>query len=106
MLDADYLIRGWVGNTPQPKTEWLNRKQPGINKKDKQMETNEVDEAIKKGPRLCWVWNAGRGAPYPAVIGRVQKVHNWKQYIDIEGRGWENAELVKREEIEKYLGDK
>ena len=103
--------------------EWLERRLPGIKsgpipdnfypqKFDQGLlnqkplsATDRVEEAVKINPRLCWVWNADRGMPYAVVVGRVQRVHNWKRYIDVEGRDWEHAELISREEIEKYLGE-
>lgn len=87
--------------------EWTDRPTPGVESKRKAdiaAGVENLDEALKKDPRLCWVWNTDQGL-YLAVVTRVQKLHNWRQYIDTEGRGWGNARLAKREGIEKYLGE-
>lgn len=66
--------------------------------------TDNVEEAVKVNPRLCWVWNSG-GNRYLDIVNRKQVVHNWVRYISESGAMFEHAELISREEIEKYLGD-
>ena len=70
------------------------------------MENEELNKALKKGPRFCRVGSAGSLDPGAfKIIVRRHKVGNWVWYIDQEGYYWERAELVPRAEIEKYLGD-
>jgi len=68
------------------------------------MET--VDEAIKERPRLCRVTAGLSNRTELQIITRVHAYGfgAWKQYIGIDGRGWDHAALVKRSDIEPFLG--
>lgn len=66
------------------------------------MET--VDEAIKDRPRLCMVWNNYTDHKEMKVVVSRQTVASWSKYVAGDGSWWDNAALVKRSEIEPFLG--